>query len=125
MFIVLIHWRIKPTDEHVGAFRNMWKGMPINNDNNLIGEFLCEPLSAEAVAYPIDPVIPNEVEPYQSFVNVGLWKDEASFRAEIGKYIPAVGSPLKDFEQYQRRRIPLNPNLWRRGKFAIPTENSL
>ena len=125
MFIVLIHWRIKATDEHASSFRDFWKKMSINNDNNLVGEFLSEPMAAEDVTYPIDPVIPNEPIPYISFVNVGLWKDEPSFHAEIGKYIPPPGSALKDFEQYPRRRIPMNPLLWRRGKFQLPVENAL
>ena len=72
MFIVLIHWRIKATDEHVSSFRDFWKKMSINNDNNLVGEFLSEPMAAEDVTYPIDPVIPNEPIPYISFVNVDL-----------------------------------------------------
>jgi hypothetical protein len=125
MFIVLIHWRIKPTEEHISAFQEFWRKMSINDDNNLIGEFLSKPLTAGDVSYPIDPVVPNEPEPYQSFVNVGIWKDEPSFLTEIGKYIPHSGSSLKEFEQYPRRRIPLDPKFWRRGKFQLPSINDL
>ncbi len=125
MFIVLIHWRIKPTDEHIGAFMDFWRRkVPINNDNELIGEFLSEPFRADKVEYPIEPVLHEEAEPYVSYVNVGLWKDEPSFLNEIGQYIPRDGSK-KDFEQYPRRRIPLNPLYWRRGKFQLPERNEL
>ena len=125
MFIVLIHWRIKPAEEDVARFRAQWRSMAINNDNGLIGEFLSEPLREKEVSYPIDDIGPQESEPYLSFINVGIWKDEPSFFAEIRKYIPASGSSLKDFEQYPRRRIPLHPFLWRRGKFELPTLNEL
>lgn len=99
--------------------------MAVNNDNGLIGEFLSEPLGETEVAYPIDVIGPEEAEPYMSFINVGIWKDEPSFSAEIGKYIPAHGSAPKDFEKYPRRRVPLHPLLWRRGKFELPTLNWL
>jgi hypothetical protein len=125
MFIVLIHWRIKPTDECIGAFMDFWRRkVPINNDNELIGEFLSKPFRADEVKYPIEPVLHEETEPYVSYVNVGLWKDEPSFLTEIGQYIPRDGSK-KDFEQYPRRRIPLNPLYWRRGKFQLPERNKL
>jgi hypothetical protein len=125
MFIVLIHWRIKPTDACIGAFMDFWRRkVPINNDNELIGEFLSEPFRADDVKYPIEPVLHEETESYVSYVNVGLWKDEQSFLAEIGQYIPRDGSK-KDFEQYPRRRIPLNPLYWRRGKFQLPEHNEL
>ena len=125
MFIVLIHWRIKPTEEDIAKFRAKWKSMAINNDTNLIGEFLSEPMTEKEVVYPIDALGPDEFEPYISFVNVGIWKDEPSFFAEIGKYIPAPGGALNDFEKYPRRRIPLNPILWRIGKFELPALNAL
>lgn len=67
----------------------------------------------------------EESEPHISFVNVGIWKDEESFKAQIGNYIPTDPSEKKDFEQYPRRRIPLNPIFWRRGKFQLPIENNL
>jgi hypothetical protein len=125
MFIVLIHWRIKPSETDVSNFRAKWRSMSINDDNNLIGEFLSEPLGAKEVPYPVDEIGPTEDLQYLSFVNVGIWKDEKSFFAEIGKYIPPPGGQLQDFEQYPRRRIPLTPQLWRRGKFELPELNQL
>ena len=39
MFAVLIHWKIKQTDEHRCAFLKFWREQAsINNDNELIGE---------------------------------------------------------------------------------------
>ena len=125
MFIILIHWQIKPTDEHISAFQKFWREeVPINNDNGLIGEFLSEPIRAEDVKYPIDIILPDEEKPYVSFVNVGIWKDEKSFYDQVGKYIPPQGK-TREFEQYPRRRIPLEPKFWRRGKFQLPVENNL
>jgi len=125
MFIILIHWRIKPTEEYINAFRKFWREkVPINNDNDLIGEFLSEPLRAEDVQYPIDVILPGEEKPYVSFVNVGIWKDENSFYDQVGKYIPPEGT-TKEFEAYPRRRIPLEPKFWRRGKSQLPDLNNL
>jgi hypothetical protein len=126
VFIVLIHWRIKPTQADVLKFKNFWRTqVPINDDNNLIGEFLSEPVPADQLLYRVDGMAPEETEAHFSFVNVGIWRDEESFRAQIGRYIPDDPQKKADFEQYPRRRIPLNPMYWRRGKFQLPDTNKL
>jgi len=125
MFIILIHWRIKPDAEKVNAFKKHWReNVPINDDNGLVGEYLSETLPEEVVDYPIDPASPADDKPYVSFVNVGIWRDERAFYEQVGKYIPVKGTML-EFEQYPRRRIPLEPVFWRRGKYQLPTENNL
>lgn len=125
MFIVLIHWRIKPDQKSIDDFLNYWNvEVPIQNDNNLIGEFLSKPYDIVGAKYPIDLLLPEEAAPCVSYVNVGLWKDEPSFFSQIGRYIPNNGSK-KDFEQYPRRRIPLDPEHWRRGKSQLPDLNNL
>ena len=125
MMIILIHWRIKPTEEHIHAFRKYWREQAtINNDNGLIGEFLSEPIKPEQVKYPIDGVLPKEEKSCVSFINVGIWKNNHSFHDQVGKNIPPL-PVLKEFEQYPRRRIPLEPEFWRRGKFQLPVENNL
>ncbi len=70
-------------------------------------------------------MVTNEPQQYQTYVNVGIWKDEQSFFSEIGKYIPPEGSKLQEFEQMPRRRMPLTPEFWRRGKFQLTSENEL
>jgi hypothetical protein len=122
LFIVLIHWRIRPTEEE--AFRVYWHTkVRVENDDHLAAEFLSKPMRADEVTYPVDALLSDEPEQYISFVNVGIWKDEASFSSEIGKYIPGPGM-MEDFEQYPRRRIPLRAVEWRRGKLQLPASNS-
>ena len=121
MYIVLIHWKIRHTQE--GDFLKFWRTrVPINDDNKLIAEFLCAPFKG-GFPYPVVPF--DSSRKYISYVNVALWKDKASFLKQVGRYIPKRGSKLQPFEVFRRERIPLDPKHWRRGKFPLPLENSL
>ena len=56
----------------------------------------------------------------QSFFNVGIWDDVASFKRQI--IDPFVGSTptAKSFEYQFRERMILSPVSWRAGKYPLP-----
>src|SRR3989442_338732 len=116
MVIVLIHWRIKPTDEAVAAFFAKWKnGLLIKEKANLIGEFLSQPIPASEFNFAVDDLSPkaNEV-PHRAFVNVGFWKDWESFFKEVGRHFSDDLAPL-GFEAARRTRTILETKEWRVG----------
>jgi hypothetical protein len=74
MIIVLIHWRIKPTDEATSAFFDWWKtAAVIKEKTNLVGEFLSMPLPAHEFRFLVNDLSPEQGEsPYRAFINVNL-----------------------------------------------------
>jgi hypothetical protein len=125
MVIVLIHWRIKPTDEAIEEFITFWQTkVPIKDKSGLVGEFLSKPYPAESISFKVDDLSPKEGEkPYISFVNVGMWKDLESFHQQVGQNFNDDQPPRK-FEQYRRTRTILTPETWRIGAFALPNKSS-
>src|SRR5262245_35753050 len=87
MIVVLIHWRIKPTDEAVGQFFDYWTKMAtIRDKSGLAGEFLSAPVPANKLPFRVDDLsLGPGVLDCRHFINVGLWKDWESFYQEVGK----------------------------------------
>lgn len=125
MVIVLIHWRIKPSEEAVNQFFDFWQNnATIKNKSGLIGEFLSKPLPADKVPFKVEDLSHKDGElPYISFVNVGMWKDMGTFHQQIGRYFND-DKPILDFEQYRRTRTILSPEAWRIGNYNLPERGS-
>ena len=105
MIIVLIHWRIKPSDEAVSQFQEWRKNVAtIKNKANLLGEFLSTPLPATCFKFAVDDL--TQESNCRHFINVGLWKDWESFEAEVGHNFNDNNS-LEEFEAYRRNRTIL------------------
>jgi hypothetical protein len=125
MVIVLIHWRIKPTDEAVAAFFQKWKtGLTIDDKTNLVGEFLSEPLPATGFKFQVDDLARRAGEPeHRAFVNVGLWKDWESFEQQVGRYFND-DRPLEPFEATRRTRTILETREWRIGSWKLSSHST-
>jgi hypothetical protein len=125
MIIVMIHWRIKPSEEAVHRFFDFWQNIAtIKDQSGLVGEFLSEPLPAEQVPFKVNDLSSMSDElPYISFVNVGFWRDMQTFHQQVGKYFNDENPPL-EFEQYHRERTILEPKEWRIGNYELPTQSS-
>ncbi len=120
MIIVLITWRIKPGQEE--QFRRWWCDQAILADKGgLVGEFLCQPVSANLVPFGVEDLsaAAPELAPSVPFVNVGLWKDSETFEAEVGQYF-TDDQPLLSFEAIRRVRTILEPAERRLGEDRIP-----
>lgn len=121
MIIVLIHWRIKPTDEAVAAFYDYWKNKAkIKDKSGLTGEFLSAPLPARQFPFRVDDLAlgPGLLD-CRHFINVGIWKDWEAFFEQVGQYMND-DKPLQDFEADRRTRTILEPQQWRMGQFDLP-----
>lgn len=121
MILVLIYWRIKPTDKDIADFKNWWKTeAKISDEGNLIGEFLSEPLPASQFNFAVNDLPAHDGEPpHKAFVNVGMWKDLESFHAQVGHNFRDDKPPM-DFEAVRRTRTILEPGDWRRGQWQLP-----
>ena len=121
MIIVLIHWRIKPTDQAVSGFFEWWKNeAPIKDKINLAGEFLSAPIPARQFPFRVDDLtFGHGLLDCRHFVNVGIWKDWDSFYEQVGKHMND-DKPLLSFEADRRTRTILEPQQWRIGQFGLP-----
>ena len=133
MVVIMVHWLIKRGVENEQAFRAMWQQMAVDPNTGLYREFLTKAEEAEDPKFNTfsltDPA-------YLTYINIGFWKDVASFDAAVGKYIaqPELRKPLegslKDtemlavyrhkFEFKIRERIILSKVLDRSGGIAFP-----
>lgn len=121
MIIVIIHWKIHPGEEARRQFLQHWQeNLTIEERSHIVGEYLSEPLSADQVQFPCTVLNVPPDAPYQSFFNVGIWKDVSSFKKQI--IDPYVGSFPKtaSFEYEFRERMVLAPLSWRAGEYALP-----
>ena len=125
MILVLIHWRIKPTEKAVADFRNWWENVAkIPDTKNLIGEFLSEPLPASNFKFAVNDLSAKDGEPpHTVFINVGMWKDWESFDAQVGHNFRDDKPPM-EFEAIRRTRTILEPKAWRRGQWQLPDEGT-
>jgi hypothetical protein len=125
MIIVLIHWRIKPTDEAENAFVQFWTTMAtINIKTHLAGEFLSAPLPANQFPFRVDDLFfGHGVLDCRHFINVGLWNDFESFNEQVGKYM-RDDKPILPFEADRRTRTVLEPRHWRVGQWTLPGKGS-
>lgn len=118
MVIVLIWWRILPTDQAVQAFLEWWKShATIADDSALAGEFLSSPLPAGSLPFASDDLSPADGS-YRAFVNVGLWRDLESFYSQVGQYFND-DAPPREFEAQRRRRTILVPQAMRLGGWDL------
>jgi hypothetical protein len=121
MVIVLIHWRIKPTDEAVAQFFDHWTTTAtIADKTDLAGEFLSAPLPAERFPFRVDDLTlgPGGLN-CRHFLNVALWKSWESFYEQVGKNMND-DRPLEPFEADRRTRIVLEPRHFRLGQWSGP-----
>lgn len=124
MIIVLIHWRIKPEQEHVDAFLDFWRTKAIVEDRTgLVGEFLSETLAPGDFPYITWHIDPDNLGDHKSFVNVGTWADENAFQKQIGNKFND-DKPMLSFEKYRRRRMVVRPKCWRMGDGRLPIHDS-
>ena len=122
--IVLIHWRIKPEQEHIDSFLAFWRTKAtVENRAGLIGEFLSETLSQTDLPYITWHMDPDQLNDHKSFVNVAAWSDEKAFHEQIGKNFND-DKPMLPFEKYRRLRIVLRPKCWRMGHGKLPVDDS-
>ena len=121
MIIVLIHWRIKPTEKDVASFRTWWETeAKIPDTSNLIGEFLSEPLPADRFEFAVNDLSARGGDPpHRAFVNVGMWRDWESFHSQVGHNFRDDRDPMP-FEVVRRTRTILEPRAWRRGPCPLP-----
>ncbi len=121
MIIVIIHWKIHPNDEARRQFFKHWEEtLKLDERANVVGEYLSEPLSPEQVQFPCVALNVPLSPKYQSFFNVGIWKDVESFKKQI--IDPYVGATPKTapFEYEYRERMILSPVSWRAGAYELP-----
>ena len=115
LIIVLIHWRIKPEQEHVDAFLDFWRGKcSLEDRSGLVSELLSETLTARDFPYITWDMDIDGLADHRSFINVGTWEDENVFHEQVGKNFND-DKPMLSFEKYRRRRIVLRPQCWRIG----------
>ncbi len=120
MIIVLIHWRIKATDEAVSAFLDYWAtAARVNDKADLAGEFLSQPVPASKLPFRTDDLtFGHGLLDCRHFMNVGVWKDWESFYEQVGQYMND-DKPLLPFEAERRTRTVLDPKQWRIGQWAL------
>ena len=123
MIFVIIHWMIRPNEEHRRAFLAKWTKDFEPPRNALVGEFLSRPVNAEETGFPCDLLgIPSTNE-YWSYFNVGAWESVAVFKRDI--YDVFGDSPQADFEAKPRERLVLDPQHWRIGDLQLPGDDKL
>lgn len=120
--IVLIEWSIRPKEEAVSAFMEYWtKAAGIEDSAGLVGEFLSAPVpAADELSFPVkvDDLGASDSDPnVWRFINVGLWKDRQTFYEQVGRHMT---DKKQWFEAKRRRRIVLEPQEGRRGKWELP-----
>jgi hypothetical protein len=125
MIIVLIHWRIKPTEDAENAFFAFWtKQATILDKSGLCGEFLSAPSPASKFPFRVDDFqLSNGEMSCRHFVNVGCWRDWQSFNDQVGKYMKD-DAPMLPFEMDRRTRTILEPRHWRIGQWPFLSEGS-
>lgn len=132
MVIILVHWMIKKNPGSRAAFEAKWQSMTIQSNIGLYREILTRPLINEDPKFNTFSLTDQY---YDTYINVGIWKDLASFDTAVGQYIqppedraPQTGGSagrvmkaiyMEDFEFKIRERIVLE-KLWdRQGMMAF------
>lgn len=108
--IIVVHWKIRQGMED--QFLQYWATRALVADRSgLVSEFLSSPIDRERLTWinwsGLDPR-------WSSFYNVGLWRDEAAFQDQIGRFIDN-SRPPQPFEAAPRERVLLMPERWRVG----------
>lgn len=124
MLAALIHWRVKPEQEHVDAFLDHWKNNNrVDDRRGLIAEFLSDPLDTKSFPHVTWHLDGESLGDFKSYVTVGLWSDADEFEKQIAQHFND-GQPLKSFEKYRRRRVVFHPVGWRVGDGDLPEGDS-
>ena len=125
MIIVLIHWRIKPTDIAEREFFEHWcNKAKIDDKTGLGGEFLSAPIPASQLPFRTDDLtFGHGLLDCRHFINVGMWKDWESFYEQVGKLM-SDDKPLLPFEADRRTRTILEPKTQRIGGWQFPTSGT-
>lgn len=138
MIVIMVHWLIKPGIENEQAFKAMWESMTVDPNSGLYREFLTKTEVAEDSKFNTFSLT-NPA--YVTYINIGFWKDVASFDAAVGKYIAGpelrkpLGGSMKDtemlavyrhkFEFKIRERIILSKVSDRQGALQFPQADLL
>jgi hypothetical protein len=115
MMIVLVHWFIDPA--RIDQFREWWSTHAPADVSGLSAEYLSEAVERSALPYKSDDLRSGSSD-YVPFVNVGIWRDEQSFRNAIN---PQDG-PSMDFEVQPRKRTVLLQRESHVGTWAPETQ---
>lgn len=119
MVVVLVKWKIKPG--YADEFVLYWeKELRVEDQRDLIGEFLCKPQAREYATWSLPE--PDDPE-CEIFLNVGFWVDESAFLRQVSPYFLDDKAPLP-FEASQRVRAVLSPGSWRVGEALLPKLSS-
>jgi len=119
------HPLIHPNADARAAFFKFWKeSLEIPERENLVGEYLSEPLTADQAGFPCSLFNAPASAKYVSFFNVGMWKSKEDFEAKVIK--PFVGNTPKTqpFEFEFRERMILQPFSIRAGKYPVPMNDA-
>lgn len=102
MIVIMVHWLIKRGAKNTKAFEAMWKRMSIHPNAGLYREILTKPVQADDPKFNTFSLTDRA---YVTYLNIGIWKNVASFDAAVGKYIqsPERRKPLKG--SYKRKRM--------------------
>ena len=131
MVIIMVHWLIKKGFSHEQKFKETWEKMTIEPNTGLYREMLT---TVELDSNPKFNTFSLTDKAYKTFINIGIWKDLASFDEAVGKYIMAperrepIARPgtemnaiyLQDFEFKMRERVILSKVLDRKGALDFP-----
>jgi len=113
MIVVLIWWKILPGRED--DFLRWWQIESEPKDKApLFGEYLSRPRRADSLPYKSTDLFPVDGT-HVPFVNIGIWKDEESFRSVIG---PRDDLQKKDFEFEYRTRTVLTVEETHQGEWS-------
>ena len=122
MVIVIVHWKIHPHDEARAAFLKFWKeSLEISERENLVGEFLSEPLAREKAGFACSVMNTPASPKYDSFFNVGIWRSKDDFEAKVVTPFVTDKPKTMSFEYEYRERMILNPLSVRAGEYPVPT----
>ena len=125
MIVVLIHWRVKPTEEAEADFFSYWKHVAtIDDKSSLAAEYLSAPMSPQEVPFRVDDLtFGHGILNCKHFINVGIWKTWEAFYEQVGKHMKD-DAPLQPFEADRRTRTVLIPKHSRIGTWSLPSEGT-
>jgi hypothetical protein len=126
MHFVLIHWKIRRTEQAVHDFLQYWSEvLTIPDRTGLIGEFLSQPLRPEETGLFQNGVALQDTPAYYSFINLGLWEDVRAFQEQIDRPYRQRGLAQLPFEYAKCQGLLLHPCQWRLGTASLPAWDQL
>jgi hypothetical protein len=126
MHLVLIHWKIRRTEQAVHDFLQYWSEvLTVPDRAGLIGEFLSQPLRPAETGLFQNGVALQDTPAYYSFINLGLWEDVRAFQEQIDRPYRQRGLAKLPFEYAKCQGILLQPCQWRLGTASLPARDQL